>query len=193
MRNVIAVVCLVLLPTFVFAQQKALPSPPPQADNQPPVDSICEGTSSNLLVFVNCGFETGDFTDWTVGGDTTYASVGTNTVNSGNYAAGFGAIGNYTVLNQQIFTSRSGDTFHVEFWLTNPVGGAGTEFQFYWYPSPNDDPVLLMDVTDSDPFDWTLFTFGPLPATDSGATLSFLFRHDPDFFYFDDLDVELAQ
>ena len=191
--ELMAVVCLALLPTFSFAQEKALPSPP-KAGIQPAIDSICDGLEFNFLhAFGNCGFETGDFSNWVVGGDPAYVGISADPVNSGGYAASFGAVGDFNILNSSPVALLSGFSYHVEFWLTNPNGGSGTEVQVYWFPSANDDPISLLDLTDSDPFDWTLFTFGPLPVTGDGANLSFAFRHDPAYFYLDDVDIEGQQ
>jgi hypothetical protein len=179
MRNrLLCLVCVALLPAFSFAQQKAPPAG--GGPDQPLIPSICEGIDANLLRGFNCGFERGDFSSWTLHGPTDFTFVSGGFANSGSFGAAFGPIGDFDNLSTSIFISG---TYHVEFWLANVVGGTGTYFQ------ADLGDQTLMAMTDSDPFPYTLFTFGPIPAND-GDNLAFIFRHDPDFWSFDDVDLE---
>jgi hypothetical protein len=178
-----------LLTTLSFAQSKGLPAR--RAGVQPAINSICEDEqhSANLLHDFNCGFESGDFSYWAMNGDPTFTGVADYSANSGSYGAYFGAIGDFTGASP---LPVGADNYHVEFWLTNPLGGSGTEALVQWYPDTSDTTNVqtLLDLIDSDPFDWTLLTFGPLPVTGDTGQLVFYFRHDPDYWYLDDVDIE---
>ena len=71
------------------------------------------GAQAHANLVQNPGFETGDFTDWTVSGN---IGVFPGGANSGTYSASFtGAIsGGY--LNQNIATT-TGDVYDISFWL----------------------------------------------------------------------------
>ncbi len=81
-------------------------------------------------VVQNCGFETGDFTGWTLSGDTVHAGVDPFDAHTGNFGAfigGFGSINagdnNFTVLSQNLSTSI-GQSYLLSFYwahLTNAV------------------------------------------------------------------------
>jgi hypothetical protein len=182
MRNrLICLVCLALLSTFSFAQQKAPPSGTGSAVD--PLPSQCDGFAGNLVM--NCGFETGDFAFpiWTLTGPTDFVGVDADHANSGNFGAFFGAIGDFNDLTQ-IVPTRQGQEYNIEFQLANPVGGTGTTFDAFF----GFDPLMSMD--DSDPFPYTLFVFNQVTDVND-AQLRFSFRHDPDFWSFDDVCVKL--
>lgn len=174
-------ICLILVSTSVFAQEKA---PPLERENLTLGASECDSDSANLLS--NCGFETGDFTDWGLAGAMDYVSVSTGAAHSGNYGGSFGAVGDLTVLEQPVDTIP-GQFYGIEFWLANLVGGSGTFFGAYWCGASEDCfPLLVLE--DPDPFDWTLHTFGAT-ADSRVSYIRFLIRHDPNYFYLDDVDV----
>ena len=54
------------------------------------------GGNAGAVTLVNPGFETDNFTDWTLTGNSGFISIITNPVHSGNFAASFGAIGSLT-------------------------------------------------------------------------------------------------
>lgn len=66
--------------------------------------SQCDAIAGNLVA--NCGFETGDFTDWTLRGNTGFLSVESNfsgyLPHSGNYFASLGAVGSLGYLSQTV-------------------------------------------------------------------------------------------
>jgi hypothetical protein len=71
----------------------------------------------------NGGFETGDFTGWTLSGNPGYVSVasGASYVNSGSFAGSFGAVGSDTYLSQA-FSTHAGDQLTFSFFLQNDYG-----------------------------------------------------------------------
>jgi hypothetical protein len=188
-RLLLAVACVALCPALFSAQDKIPPSVsgPPAP---PPIDSICDANQADLVA--NCGFETGDFSTLSVSGPTDWVSVDPIAANSGAYGAEFGTIGTITTVYPG-FASAPGSTYFLEFWLANELGGSGTSMTAIWSSDGFfDDAFVLLDLENSDPFDWTLYTFGGLPVTsDNGGALAFSFQHDPAFWYLDDVDLEM--
>jgi len=89
--------------------------------------TACTSVTNNLVS--NCGFETGDFTGWTLSGNDVSQGLQGNTFgvegqdpdgtnpNSGNFQAYFGdQVSNATTLSQSILTTAS-DTFTISFFL----------------------------------------------------------------------------
>src|SRR5580704_14001113 len=88
--------------------------------------------AGNLVT--NGSFETGDFTGWTVTGDTTFVGVcDVSTCPSGfapqdgNFAAYFGPVGDTATISQTIATTP-GEEYSLSFYLANPVGGTPNYF-----------------------------------------------------------------
>jgi hypothetical protein len=182
MRNrLIFLVCLTLLSTFCFAQQKTPPSGRAIQADQP---SQCDDPMAfpgNLVM--NCGFETGNFNNWTLTGPIDFVGVDADHAQSGNFGAFFGAIGGFTQLTS-IVPTMQGRNYHIEFQLANPEGGTGTFFRAFLGNTP------LMTLEDSDPDPYRLFVFN-VDVSVTDAQLLFLFRQDPDFWWFDDVYVKL--
>src|SRR5664279_886057 len=92
--------------------------------------SICDGVAGNLVA--NCGFETGDYTSWTQGGNLSFTSVTANApyVNSGSFASAMGPVGGDGTLEQ--FVGAPGATLYdASFFLYND-GGAPNDFTVFW-------------------------------------------------------------
>ena len=83
----------------------------------------------------NGNFATGDFTDWTLGGNYTSTSTGPEIFTDANgeggstYAAGMGSVGADGTLSQTIATT-AGQTYTLSFWLQNE-GSTGTTSRRY--------------------------------------------------------------
>lgn len=142
-------------------------------------------SSANLLT--NGGFETGDFTGWTVTPASSESVLFiTNTpanVYSGTYAAAFAATGAFDDTISQTFATTAGATYTVEFWLQHP------------YPvSSNDFNVSLngthFGLVNAGYFDYTEYSF-TVTATGSSSTLSFAGRENSPngFYYLDNVSV----
>jgi hypothetical protein len=148
----------------------------------PEATSLSVSVSTNLVR--NGGFETGDFTGWTRSGDTSADSVIADTdpthVHSGTYSYRSGP-DNLVFLTQTLATV-AGVSYNLDFWLSNPIGGAGTE----WLAKVGGN--TLMDVTDAPAFNFTHYTF-TFTATGSSTDLQFGTRNSPDWFYLDDVSV----
>jgi hypothetical protein len=90
--------------------------------------SICNAASGNLVL--NCGFETGYFTDWAVTG-TPSANFGvtTNLPNSGTNDARFGDLTNDYI--DQSFATTAGNSYNVSFYVdTTANGGVSSNGDF---------------------------------------------------------------
>lgn len=141
--------------------------------------------ASNLIV--NGGFETGDFTGWTLTGnqnastrvsdnvyDPTYVHV-----HSGTYGVVAGTNFPDAYLSQTLSTI-SGQAYRVDFWLASN-GGPSNDFSVSW------NGTLLDHIVDSTvtPFAEFMFT-----VTGTGTdTLAFGFAHPPAAWGFDDVSV----
>jgi hypothetical protein len=140
--------------------------------------SICDGTAGNLVA--NCGFETGDFTAWTLTGNTGFTGVtGGGYANSGNFGAFFGQVGSDGFLSQTLPTVAG--TVGVSFYLFSP-GGTPNDFTVSW-----DGVDIGPDLVNSGAFAYTQYAFN---LTSLGNdTLRFTFRQDPSFWGLDDVVV----
>src|SRR5579862_5380244 len=85
------------------------------------------GTSAAKAdLIVNGGFETGNFSGWTLSGNTGFTGVSgpgfndgfVNNPNSGNFFAFLGPVGSDGFLSQT-FSDTAGKTLHVSFFLAN--------------------------------------------------------------------------
>lgn len=145
--------------------------------------------ADNNNLVTNGGFETGDFTGWSVTGDTTFAGVcdvttcpGGFAPYEGNYAGYFGAVGD-TVSISQLIPTTPGDTYSLSFYLANPVGG-----------TPNYFGVTFGSSTFSFSnfgvaFSWQEFTLTTV-ATSNETPLQFTFRNDPGYWFLDNVNVQ---
>ncbi len=142
--------------------------------------------SSNLVT--NGSFETGDFTGWTLSGDTALTGVcdvstcpGNFAPQDGNYAAYFGPVGDNASLSQMIPTTP-GDTYTLSFYLANPVGGTPNYFNVTFGNSS------FSFTNFGVAFGWQQFTMTTL-ATSDQTNLSFTFRNDPAYWFLDNVSV----
>lgn len=83
--------------------------------------SVCDAVSGNLVL--NCGFELSStlFTDWNVTDASSGSALGvtTNFPNSGTVNARFGASSGINDYIDQSFTTISGDTYNVSFYVSS--------------------------------------------------------------------------
>lgn len=139
----------------------------------------------------NGGFETGDFTGWTLVGDTIIGNLIYNVVateadfdgivHSGNYGAFLGQ-GGYAATLSQTLATTPGQLHLFSFWLHNPEAGTNQFFAASW------DGNTLVNITNPPAFDWTNFQF-LVSATDTNTVLQFAAENDPNYFGFDDVSV----
>lgn len=150
-------------------------------------------TVSPLELVQNGGFETGDFTDWTLSGDTSATAVsgivtinGTTTIDphSGNYMALLGTSGSLGFLSQTLSTS-AGQPYLLSCWLNSPDGVTPNEFRVRW----NGNLVLdLVNMPAVPGTGWTNLQF-IVTATGSSSVLQFGFRDDFSYLGLDDVSI----
>ncbi len=137
---------------------------------------------------LNGGFETGDFTNWTQFGDTTFNGVcDVSTCPSGfppyegTYAAYFGPVGDTGGIYQDI-TTIPGQVYTVSFYLALPVGGTPNSFEVTF----GDASLSFSNFPGT--FGWGLFQFTDMATTDT-TRLTFTFRNDPNYWFLDNVNV----
>lgn len=140
---------------------------------------------ANLIV--NPGFETGDFTGWTLTNDPSFTFVnsdpGLADPHSGSFEALLGNIGSLAFLSQDIATTVN-QTYQLDFFLANT--GQPNEFQAIW------NGVVLSDqVNISTHTNYVHYLFTGLLATLPTTTVKFGFRNDPSYIWLDDVNVEV--
>ncbi len=137
----------------------------------------------------NGGFETGDFSGWTLSGNIDLLNQselisGPPYVHSGSGAAALGAVGSLGYLSQTLLT-QVGQPYLLSFWLESLDFGGGTtpnEFLAGW------NGTALYDQADLGVFGWTNLQF-LVTAAATNTVLEFGFRNDPSYFILDDISV----
>lgn len=151
--------------------------------------SICDVASGNLIL--NCGFETGDFTDWTVTNAATSPEldVTLNIPNSGTHDARFGAAGGENDLLDQTFATISGDSYTVSFYVDSEAASATGQFIANW------DGGNILTLTGAngtgtgpDTAGYEFYTFTET-ATSTSTDLQFGGNTKQNFYHLDDVVV----
>jgi len=142
-------------------------------------------------VVQNGGFETGDFSDWTLAGDTvTATSIGNlaatdddfpGLAHSGTFGAYLGEPG-YPAALSQVLATTPGQPYLVSIWLDSLVAGNYQEFSVVW------NGADLTNLVDPPAFGWSNFLFA-VPATDINSTLEFDVQNEVSYFGLDDVSV----
>ena len=141
---------------------------------------IC--SAGNLVL--NGGFETGDFTGWTLTGNTSDTTVDKILPHTGSFAASLGPSPTDGLLSQALPTSP-GQIYFLSYWLQNE-GGIPNDFSASW----NGTTIPGSQIVNNDPgFEYTLFVFRGLAASSGTTTITFAFEHTPAFWHLDDVLV----
>ncbi len=135
---------------------------------------------ANPNLVANPGFETGDFTGWSVNADAAYVLSDTNGVNTGTYAAFFGDVGQLGSISQTIATA-AGQSYTFSFYFASD-GSTPNEFQAYF------GSTQVFDTVDAPAADYTLESF-TVAATDVNTTITLAGRNDQTFQALDDVSV----
>jgi hypothetical protein len=137
--------------------------------------------NSETLEVLNGGFETGDFTDWGLLGNTAGSLVSDFPyTHSGNYAAQMGPVTTLGYLTQFVPTALK-SSYLVSCWLYCD-GETPNEFQLSW------NGRKLVDKLNLPFLGWTNIQV-VAPVTLTNTLLEFGFRDDPSAFSFDDVAV----
>lgn len=134
----------------------------------------------------NAGFETGDFTGWTITPASSGSVLGVSTTAplSGSYAAYFGALGTTDDTISQVLATTAGRSYTVSFWVDHPYPVSSNNFNAYW------DGTTLLSLDDAGNFPYTEYTF--TVAGTGSDTLSLAGREVFSWYYLDDVSVMLS-
>jgi hypothetical protein len=148
----------------------------------------------------NGGFETGDFTDWTLAAkatdnfvdsiDATALDGGSSIpgvddslfVYSGIYGAFLGQTASIGTLSKTLPTVP-GQQYALSFWLDNPASGTPNEFHALWNGSS------VFDLANADQFTWTNLQY-TVTASATSTVLQFRFRNDQAAFGLDNISAQ---
>jgi hypothetical protein len=162
--------------------------------------SLCTGISPNLVT--NCGFETGDFTGWTIAGNTlnpggNYYGVDAFDANSGSFGAylsqDFVDRGASPLTLSQTLTTSVGAVYNVMFWLeqdTAPTTGYIHSFTAAWGGTTIQSltPTVALPGTVGS---FTEYSFSET-ATSTSTALTFTIENDDSYWSLDDVSVSPA-
>ncbi len=141
--------------------------------------------ASNLVT--NGGFETGDFTGWTEGGNidgNTYVDSSPNPPHSGNFAAQLGAVGSDDTLSQAL-TTMPGQLYQFQFFYLRD-GGTPSDLHVFW------NGTDIYDEANSSAHGYVEHDFYVM-ATGSSTSIKFDSRNDPSYDAVDDVSVTPVQ
>jgi len=148
------------------------------------------GPARAVNIVVNGSFETGDFTGWTLGGNTGFMGVECPGApfagpGDGNCDVFAGPIGSNGTLSQTLATVP-GRFYSIDFDF-RPDGGTPSFFSAVWDAQPP-----LFSVTNPAASPYQVLHFGAL-ATASSTSLTFNFRDDPGFLFLDSVSVQVPE
>ena len=143
---------------------------------------LLAATNAHANLITNGGFETGDFTGWTQGGNTGHTGVtGGSYAHSGSSGAFLGPIGSDGFISQTISTV-AGQAYDLTFWLHND-GGTPNDF------SALVDGTSLFSLVNAGALAYAQNTVG-FTATGASTTIQFNLRQDPAWWGLDDISVQ---
>lgn len=152
----------------------------------PDPPSVCDAIAGNLLQ--NCGFETGDFTGWTTGGNFSATGVENNydgyAANGGNYFAVLGPVGSDGSLSQT-FSTNPGDTYNIS-WYLKSNGTTPNDFNTTW-----NGTTIFSQTNIPNSNGYVLSSFSEVAAGPT-STLTFGFEDNPAYLALDDSSVTAA-
>jgi len=144
--------------------------------------TLSVGTS----LVLNGGFESGDFSFWTLGAGSSSIDDGSAvTPYAGSYVAIFGQLGSVGPLTQ-VLATRPGQPYLLSFWLSSvpDLDNVTTPNEF----RVSFDSKMLFDLKNIGILDWTNMQF-LVSASSSNTLLEFDFRDDPYYLGLDEVAV----
>ena len=149
------------------------------------IQSLPFTLSIGQSIVVNGGFETGNFSGWTLAASSTLVTDRSGFVHSGHHGAALRQSSTLGYLSQTLPTI-AGQTYLISLWLDNPInfiGATPNEFQVQWEGETIYDAVNL-------PFlNWTNLQF-IVTADDSSSLLQFGFQDGAYILGLDDVSVK---
>ena len=143
------------------------------------IDGVSPPPAGNLVT--NGGFETGNFSGWTIGSYRPNDTFIISNSHSGAFAAGLGTIGADGSLNQNIATIP-GQHYTLDFWLLNTRQASTEDFTVKF------GGATVLNLANHPAQGYTEYTFDVL-ATSTITNLEFDYRHDPYEWRLDDIKV----
>jgi hypothetical protein len=137
---------------------------------------------ANLIV--NPGFETGDYTGWTLSNSQGpgYNGISNIVPHSGTYSAYFGQASGLVDLSQTV-TTVPGQSYYLSFWIGNHAGTTPqNEFQLTWGSTTPIDNFNVNSMA------WTQIQ-GVVVATQTQTLLQFGFNNVPGWWNLDDVSL----
>jgi hypothetical protein len=144
------------------------------------------GPAGATSIVLNGSFETGDFTSWTLAGNTGFTGVqcpGAGFAPDGNCDGFFGQVGSNGTLSQTLPTII-GQSYEIRF-AWQPGGGSTSLFSAAF------DGFTLFSATDAPASAFQFLSF-VRTASAASTNLVFTFRDDPGFILLDAVSVQAA-
>jgi flagellin len=157
--------------------------------------SICDADPANLVS--NCGFETGDFTAWSLTGNDVPALLGNlygvegldpfdgMSPNSGNFQAYFGDLVSNSTTLSQTFATSPGSLYQVSWYLAQDTAVGAVYSNAF---SASFGGMTLLSLTAVPVQSYTHYSYS-LIATSSSSVLSLTLGNDLGEFLLDDISV----
>lgn len=146
--------------------------------------AACAGVAGNLVA--NCGFETGTFGGWTLGGNLSNTGVDHFSAHSGAYGASFANRGGAATLTQTLATT-AGTRYIYRFWLlSEDPTYAGTAFV---RALVGGEQLFALEGQASGAYAEYAFA---ATATGASTQLQFVLENVPSFYQLDDVSVAAA-
>jgi hypothetical protein len=147
-----------------------------------PSAALVTTLNAPVNLVANGNFATGDFTNWTLGGNYNAGqiTIDSNAEGGSAYAAGLGSMGSDGTLSQTIATT-AGQTYTLSFWLQNE-GSGGNDFKAIW------NGQTLLSLTNAAQSGYTEYTY-TVTATSSTSTLEFSAANNPSQWDLDNISL----
>lgn len=142
---------------------------------------VIQTASTNIVA--NGGFETGNFASWTQAGNLGFTGVSSGGAFAGTFQALLGPVGSTGSITQ-VLTTVAGNRYDLSYRLRTS-STTPNSFQVFW----SGGAIASLSLNNASVPGWTSFSALNLVATGPSTSLSFVFRHDPGFFFLDEVSV----